>query len=78
VPAAAVVVVVSDCQGLGEFKGPAVTWAFVVERVRGIEPPLSAWETYRAHALLRRGGAAALWRRLTTCLPAMRTPSMTC
>jgi hypothetical protein len=21
-----------------------LTWAFVVERVRGIEPPLSAWE----------------------------------
>jgi len=24
-----------------------LTWTFVVERVKGIEPSLSAWETYR-------------------------------
>jgi hypothetical protein len=27
-----------------------LTWAFVVERVRGIEPPLSAWESHRRPA----------------------------
>ncbi|MGW6495650.1 hypothetical protein [Nonomuraea angiospora] len=30
---------------------PALTWAFLAERVTGIEPALSDWELFQDHGL---------------------------